>query len=194
MAFIKSKNTINHQLKIPDLLLSAIVEEYVNNIDDRPLRTAEILSFNDNGLKIDKNLRDCEIEWIPNNTWLPSMLWYHIEGINNQYYRYDICSLENLQLTSYGKGEFYSWHVDSHHNDDVSHERKLSFSLQLSDSDEYEGGDLQLMHPGYKKIETIRKEKGILTIFDSRITHRVRPITKGKRISLVGWAIGPAWR
>jgi PKHD-type hydroxylase len=195
MEFIKTNSIINHQLKLPSLLINSIIEEYVNDIDSRPMRVAEILNFNnDNFTKINKSVRNCEVDWIPANTWLPSMLWYHIVGINNQYYKYDIQSLENLQLTSYSEGEFYTWHVDSYHNDEVPYERKLSFSLQLTDPSEYDGGDLQLMHPGYKQFQIASKEKGVLTVFDSRMSHRVRKIKRGKRICLVGWAIGPLWK
>lgn len=195
MEFIKTNSIINHQLKLPSLLINSIIEEYVNDIDSRPMRVAEILNFNnDNFTKTNKSVRNCEVDWIPANTWLPSMLWYHIVGINNQYYKYDIQSLENLQLTSYSEGEFYTWHVDSYHNDEVPYERKLSFSLQLTDPSEYDGGDLQLMHPGYKQFQIASKEKGVLTVFDSRMSHRVRKIKRGKRICLVGWAIGPLWK
>lgn len=194
MNFIKSKDIINHQLKLPQLLLDAIQEEYVNNIEKRPMKLGTIINSDFNELNVNKKVRNCEVDWIPANSWLPSMIWYHINGINNQYYQYDIRSLEDLQLTSYSENEFYTWHVDSYFDNQMSHERKLSFSLQLSDENEYDGGELQLLRNGYKEVKVANKGKGILTVFDSRISHRVTKIKRGKRICLVGWAIGPAWK
>jgi len=121
------------------------------------------------------------------------MMWYHISALNKQYYNYDIDFFEKLQLTSYGPGEHYKWHVDSFENQSPV-ERKLTFSLQLSDEKEYEGGDFQVMSPGYDHIMTADKERGSLIVFDSRLTHRALKVRKGRRICLVGWATGPAWR
>ena len=71
--------------------------------------------------------------------------------------------------------------------------RKLSFSLQLSDIDDYEGGELQLMDSS-GKMHQAPKQKGLITFFDSRLTHRVRKVKSGVRKSLVGWIIGPRWK
>lgn len=65
--------------------------------------------------------------------------------------------------------------------------------MQLSDEDEYEGGELQLLDPtGH--LYTVPKERGTISIFDSRLSHRVRKVKSGCRKSLVGWVVGPRWR
>jgi PKHD-type hydroxylase len=71
--------------------------------------------------------------------------------------------------------------------------RKLSFSLQLSDGDDYEGGQFQLMTES-GKIYTAPKKRGTLIIFDARANHRVRKVTNGTRKSIVGWIVGPRWK
>lgn len=65
-------------------------------------------------------------------------------------------------------------------------------TIQLSDTDAYEGGDLQFMINN--KIENTPREKGTIIIFPSFIMHRVTPITKGTRHSIVGWVSGPPYR
>jgi PKHD-type hydroxylase len=73
-------------------------------------------------------------------------------------------------------------------------EWKLSVSLQLSDESEYEGGELQFLNTGQNSMYTAPKERGTIIIFDSRVKHRVRPIKKGARKSLVAWMVGPRWK
>ena len=71
--------------------------------------------------------------------------------------------------------------------------RKLSFVLQLSDPDDYEGGNLQLLDEGGKSYIAPR-QRGTMILFDSRTQHRVLKVTKGCRKSLVGWTVGPRWK
>jgi len=74
---------------------------------------------------------------------------------------------------------------------EISH-RKLSVTVQLSDEDSYEGGDLQFMINN--RIENAPRKKGTVIVFPSFILHRVTEVTKGKRNSIVGWLSGPPFR
>ena len=125
-----------------------------------------------------------------------------------------------MQYTRYGEGQYYNWHNDSSisvhykpnptdipggesvNNQNVHIDylnknselvRKLSFTLQLSDPDEYEGGNVQLIDDGGKSYIAPRK-RGCIVLFDSRTSHRVLKITKGTRRSIVGWVVGPRWK
>ena len=71
--------------------------------------------------------------------------------------------------------------------------RKLSASLLVSDPSEYEGGDLILLDYHNNEVK-MPKEKGSIIVFDSRLPHKVTPVTTGKRISLVTWMYGPKLR
>ena len=113
--------------------------------------------------------------------------------------------IESLQFTKYAKNQFYTWHTDafpdsyksssSTHNNKI---RKLSFTCQLSDPNDYEGGELEFVIPqtfkhelkfsAYKLKEII--PQGSLVVFPSFLLHRVKPVTKGVRYSLVSWALG----
>ena len=78
-------------------------------------------------------------------------------------------------------------------NENIELIRKLSFSLQLSDPDDYEGGNVQLIDDSGKSYFAPRK-RGSIILFDSRAQHRVLKVTKGVRKSIVGWVVGPRWK
>lgn len=97
---------------------------------------------------------------------------------------------EELQLAKYSDRGFFDWHLDFGAGEISA--RKLSMTIQLSDPNDYEGGDLRFMIN--KEIVNAPKEKGTIIIFPSFIMHRVTPITKGTRQSIVGWVSGPPYR
>ena len=78
-------------------------------------------------------------------------------------------------------------------NENIELVRKLSFVVQLSDPDDYEGGNLQLLDENGKSYIAPRK-RGTVVVFDSRTQHRVLKVKRGIRKSLVGWVVGPRWR
>ena len=121
-----------------------------------------------------------------------------------------------MQYTRYEEGQYYHWHNDSglatHYkpvsvgnrangeqiaqdfvNEQCEMVRKLSFALQLSSPDDYEGGNVQLMDEAGKSYMMPRK-KGSMVLFDSRTQHRVLKVRKGVRKSIVGWVVGPRWK
>lgn len=109
----------------------------------------------------------------------------------NQYYRFDLNGFyEPLQLAEYGTGDFFDWHLDF--GAGASSTRKLSLTIQLSNPDDYEGGDLEFQINN--KTVKAPRQQGTAIIFPSFIMHRVTEITKGKRRSIVGWVSGPPYR
>ena len=98
---------------------------------------------------------------------------------------------EGLQVGTYisDNNGHYDWHIDC---DSSTSFRKISMSIQLSDPNDYEGGELQLFTK--KTITTLPKDKGTIIFFPSFLLHRVTPVTKGKRISLVAWITGPQFK
>ena len=127
----------------------------------------------------------------PQNSWLYQKLASIAVSANNEKYWFDLLGFhEELQLARYVEGDFFEWHLDFGPGEPSS--RKLSMSIQLSDPDEYEGGDLQFMVN--QNIITAPRKKGTIIVFPSFIIHRVTPITKGTRQSIVGWVTGPPFR
>ncbi|MGB0178111.1 MAG: 2OG-Fe(II) oxygenase, partial [Owenweeksia sp.] len=82
------------------------------------------------------------------------------------------------------------WHMDFGAGE-ISH-RKLSMTVQLSDPADYEGGDLEFMIN--QKVVTAPRTRGTVIVFPSFILHRVTPVTKGVRHSVVGWVSGTPFR
>lgn len=143
------------------------------------------------------NDRNSKIHLIHSNNWIAAFIYYYINDANNLNFHYDISGYSNscIQYSEYKRGCFYDWHID-YEGGGIQNvvDRKLSFSVQLSDSDEYEGGDLQLMDSCTNKTYFAPRELGTIVIFDSKIKHRVRKVKSGCRKSLVGWIVGPRFR
>jgi len=108
----------------------------------------------------------------------------------NRNYRLDIRGLvDAMQYTLYGAGQHFDWHLDL--GPGSTSARKLSLTIQLSEPDEYEGGELEFVG---REIGPESRQRGTAVIFPSYFAHRVSPVTSGMRRSLVVWAYGPAFR
>lgn len=138
------------------------------------------------------------------NSWIPpcNISYWLFEKISkgilhvNQIFNFDLHSLENLQFTRYDDHIHggYDIHTDSFESSISSNShRKLSFSVQLSLPDNYEGGKLLLYPSGKDPIEC-ENSQGTIHFFPSNVIHTVTPVTKGIRYSLVGWINGPKFR
>jgi len=142
----------------------------------------------------DTKKRVTTISWIPFDAMVPmyKTLDTFIQKANLNHFGFDDVRItEQAQFTEYPEGGFYDWHMDC----DVvmAHEppvRKISMTLLLNDPSEFEGGDLELMSPG--KFKPLKQ--GHATCFASFINHRVAPVTKGIRQSLVVWFGGKPFR
>jgi len=168
------------------------------------------------GDTIDKIIRDSKNAWIPTSHWIGGFIWHYIERTNRENFCYDLTAIdgETIQYTQYGTGQFYNWHIDAgidsaykpqqivgsgvnSSQDQVTmngeYVRKLSFSLQLSNPEEYSGGEVQFLDNS-RNTYFAPKQKGTLIMFDSRTPHRVRKVKSGIRKSLVGWVVGPRWK
>lgn len=142
----------------------------------------------------DGDIRKSLIRWIPFNSETEKLFDIIREVAiksNNENWKLDLTGFtEPLQFTEYhADGGHYGWHMDAG-NGRLSL-RKLSVVLQLSHSDDYEGGDLQVQSEG--RI-TADRTKGNIIVFPSYMQHRVTPVTKGQRYSLVVWISGPPLR
>jgi PKHD-type hydroxylase len=147
---------------------------------------------------VDTKVRNSEISFIYSNStenqFIHQRLTDIISNVNSTLWNLDLSHIEILQYTKYNskyKGH-YDWHIDNMFENHRNYMRKLSFSVLLSDPDKFEGGDLELSYGGEPKKMPRQKNKMIL--FPSYTLHRVTPVTKGVRESLVGWIQGPRWK
>ena len=142
----------------------------------------------------DTKKRVTTISWIPFKEMghMYHDLYKFIIKANENHFGFgDIRITENAQFTEYPEGGFYDWHMDCDVN--MTHEppvRKISMTLLLNDPSEFEGGHLELMAPG--KFAELKQGHAI--IFASFLNHRVQPVIKGVRQSLVVWFGGKPFR
>jgi len=150
--------------------------------------------------KLDEKYRKSIISWIPFAKAVPSyqVIRQWMEVTNNNYFGFDTVQLsEQGQYAEYHKGGFYNWHMDSNvEMASMPTVRKISMTLLLNDPKEYEGGDFEIFCG-----ETLDSEKnkyklkqGYAVFFASFLLHRVMPVIKGNRKSLVMWFGGSPLR
>jgi len=162
---------------------------------------------------IEKDIRQSKVCWL-NDQWLYDLLWpYLIEANSNAGWNFDFDISEEIQFTKYSKSGHYEWHVDggSDHNSVYTKEntnwsnyygkvRKLSMTINLSDENDYEGGDLIFkLGSGFDGKEDtevcdVIKKKGSIVVFPSFIHHKISPINSGNRYSLVMWTLGKPFK
>ena len=142
--------------------------------------------------------RVCDIAWLESDEvesdfdWVYATLADAISRVNNEHFQFDLTHLTALQFTVYNGSNYsnYQKHLDLGRQ---FPNRKLSFSVQLSDDAEYVGGDLRF-HYIKNQPEVAPREKGKIIFFPSWVVHDVTPVTQGTRRSLVGWVNGPNFK
>jgi predicted 2-oxoglutarate/Fe(II)-dependent dioxygenase YbiX len=128
----------------------------------------------------------------PQYDWLYDRIWAAAQECNRQFFCVDLAGVEaNIQLGRYDSANrgFYNWHTDFA---GLKPRRKISVSIQLSRGEDYEGGDLELMYG--EQPQRMDRGRGAFIAFPSFLLHRVTPVTRGTRWSLVAWIMGPRWR
>ena len=155
-----------------------------------------------------KKKRDSNIVWL-NDRWIYKEIQPFIHQANRLAgWNFDWDFSESCQFTKYKLNQFYDWHCDSWEapyanpdNKDTNGKiRKLSVTCSLSDPKDYEGGELEFdfrnMDPDKKSIRKCAEisQRGSIVVFPSHVWHRVKPVTKGTRYSLVIWNLGYPFR
>ena len=138
--------------------------------------------------------RISEVGWInpeENSMWLYDKITTMVLEANDAMWNFDLLGFhDSLQYTTYyGGGGHYDWHTDVGPG---MANRKISVVVQLTNPEEYTGGELNLN--GGNGIITAPKEKNTVIIFPSFVLHRVTPVLTGTRKSLVTWVAGPPLR
>lgn len=117
-----------------------------------------------------------------------------VRSSNRTNFGVDIAAPFELQFTEYhdASGGKYDWHQDVWLESNRPYDRKLSLVLQLSEPGDYEGGSFEFF--GVQNPAALFAPRGSILIFPSWLQHRVLPVTRGIRRSLVSWVEGPRWR
>ena len=142
----------------------------------------------------DGKVRSGKIQWLnPNEeefAWITQRLAQAIVQINEEAFGFLVDGMfDKMQLTRYLPGDKYVWHEDVAVG--MHRRRKLSFTLQLTDPGDFEGGGLEFPRA---KVQSPGNDLGALAVFPSFLMHQAAEVTKGERWALVGWFSGPEWR
>lgn len=154
------------------------------NVEERELRNSDVFFFGEKWIfeRIQKSV---------------------LQGNQDGGWNLNIANMEPLQFSEYGQGGYYDWHFDAlgyPNGPDARFPgmiRKLSLSVLMNDAAEYEGGAFEV-NAGYEHNKPVTKtvpleNAGDMVIFPSVVSHRVSPVTKGVRKSLVCWVVGPPY-
>lgn len=147
------------------------------------------------GGAVNKKARDSDIMWImhdQNSDWIFQKFGALLSQVNNDHFMYNIDGFDNFQYTVYKakNKQHYDWHMDMD-TTSANYIRKISASVLLTDPDDYEGGEFQLVPHGRVDNPIVMKPKrGDVIFFSSFMPHRVAPVTSGVRKSLVCWVMG----
>jgi PKHD-type hydroxylase len=144
------------------------------------------------------DIRRSRTAWIPRNEetrWIWDRITNTLGEVNSNFFRFDLSGCyEPIQLGLYTEEDqgCYEWHIDASVKTKTV-PRKLSMALLLSDPSEFEGGQLQLKMNNDDPV-SVEQAKGRAWFFAAYTLHRVTPVTKGVRKSLVVWAGGPQFK
>ena len=167
---------------------------------------SEEKKLNKDEIKNIQRRRNSDLVWLKEN-WIYKELHPYIHEANkNASWNFEWNYSESMQFTKYKLNQYYDWHCDSREKPydrkgpDNGMIRKLSMTCQLTDGSEYEGGELEFDFRNYdphmrEEVKHLKQAKEILPkgsiiVFPSFVWHRVKPVTKGVRYSLVMWNLG----
>lgn len=150
-----------------------------------------------------KKKRNSNIAWL-NDRWIYREIHPYVRQANKQAgWNFEWDYSESCQFTKYKLNQFYDWHCDSFSVPMDNPEnpglhgkiRKLSVTCSLSDPEDYKGGELEFQfrntdNPTVTQTCTEILPRGSVVVFPSFLWHRVKPVTKGTRYSLVIWNVG----
>tara|TARA_B110000285_G_C15014039_1_gene558011 strand:+ start:46 stop:798 length:753 start_codon:yes stop_codon:yes gene_type:complete len=172
--------------------------------------------------------RDSQITWLNDDWLYNLITPYFKNANKNSGWNFDYDTFEECQYTTYNApGGYYTWHKDSamdiqsvwqryiagitpidkngqpsypftKQNHIIGKIRKLSMTINISDNNDYEGGDFKFDYSEHNdtRFDTVKqiKKRGSIIVFPSFVPHMVSPVTKGTRRSLVAWANGRPFR
>lgn len=151
-----------------------------------------LINSSNNKQEVQDDIRKSNVKWLHSNIDGMQEIYRkcvtYVNSANADNFCLSLIGMETLQYTEYDSSYsgFYVKHIDaSLALTDPLKNRELSFSIQLSEPDEYEGGEL-IIYSGSDEI-VAPKSKGTIVFFNSYVTHEVTPVTSGTRKSLVSW-------
>ena len=130
------------------------------------------------------------------NWWVKNLAPVVVEAlteVNRTYWGFDVTGQVEATVLRYREGDHYNtWHSDV--GVGACSNRKISFSIQLSEPESYVGGDLVFDTSREKDHREVLRGQGRMVVFPSFLSHKVIPVSSGVRYCIVGWLKGPPFR
>tara|TARA_R110002051_G_C8735521_1_gene498397 strand:- start:341 stop:925 length:585 start_codon:yes stop_codon:yes gene_type:complete len=185
----------------PRAVASDVCEQIVKDCKQNILKESSVYNYDNKSSRDDPEIRKTSVHFIQDeDNKVNELAWYFLREANRIQFNYDLTHFQAIQFGEYKNGGFYGWHQDQAHIDETNEIRKLSLSLILSDPDTFNGGELQFYNGDRpmkdmgeitaEQVTNDIKAQGSVIVFDSRDWHRVTPVTKGVRHSIVCWTVG----
>lgn len=172
-----------------DAFSEAECARLVSLVAERPYKDAGLVEG-----RSEESVRRTHIHWLAEDestAWVYGRLAAIVARANREAFHFALTGFdEDAQIGRYGEGHFYDWHIDRGGRGAGAH-RKLTVAVQLSEPGSYDGGDLELNPNGH--IVAAPRAQGTAVVFPAYTLHRVAPISRGVRHSLVIWTHGPAF-
>jgi len=161
-----------------------------NNELDKIVNMEKDLEFFDGQVGAEKNKpkkRITTIAWLHPNV---ATQWIYIK-VAKLFTTYLVETLQSFQYSIYKETGHYKWHKDTGTADEMQRARVATAILQLSEPEDYMGGILEVKLPRSltSRVIKVEKERGMVSIFPAGWKHRVTPVTKGIRKTLVMWGL-----
>ena len=133
------------------------------------------------------------------NHWIFDRFNAIVENLNDQFYGFDLQGYDSIQYGTYDSvaSQHYTWHMDSHHgpSENIMMMRKFSLAFLLNEPGvDFEGGEFEINQGNQNEPMVADTKKNRVVAFPSWTIHRVKPVTKGIRKSLVLWVVGPKFK
>ena len=160
---------------------------------------SDVKEFDEKSQKFDYKMRQTDASFITDkDNMMNELVWGFIREANQVFFHYNLDYFQAIQFARYQNGGHYDWHQDTSGSPaEASETRKLSLTMSLTDHTTYDGGYLEFyngekpyQHDEHNVAKDV-KDQGSVIVFDSRDWHRVTPVTKGVRYSIVCWTVGP---
>ena len=191
----------------PKAVKPDVCDQIVKDCKQNILEKAVIYNQDNLSSRDDPEIRKTSVHFIKDrDNNINKLAWHFLREANKIQFNYDLTHFQAIQFAEYKNGGFYGWHKDDDGNaiDEPNKIRKLTAVLVISNPDTFEGGELQFYN-GDRPMEDMGeitaeqvtndiKAQGSVIVFDSRDWHRVTPVTKGVRYSIVCWTVGPNFK
>lgn len=172
-----------------------LCDQIIEEAKKQPIQNSTI-GFDD--AHTENTYRSSKIHWLNpiHYTGIRDLLWRFAAQANRNSFQFDINYINDIQYAEYhaSEGGKYDWHHDVWWNNPQPFDRKISLVIQLSNPEDYEGGEFEFGQEFPQVPKEVFLPRGSVLAFPSFIQHRVTPVTKGMRRSLVSWVEGPKFR